>query len=138
MIVAWGVSDLMKKWHYRKIYFSVFATIILTTFTARTFFQTSHWKNGVTLFEHAIKVTENNYKAQNNLGTAYALVDIDKAIFHYKEALKIKPDYVTSLYNLGTAILKKGNLMRLFCTIMRRLKFNQNMKKHTIILGIYY
>lgn len=109
IIVVWGISDLSLKWRYKKIFLGILTVIILLVMVVCTSYQLSYWKNGITLFEHAIEATENNYKAQNNLGTAYASVDIDKAIFHYKEALKIKPDYVTSLYNLGTAILKKGN-----------------------------
>ncbi len=109
IIVVWGISDLSLKWRYKKIFLGIPTVIILSAMVVCTSYQLTYWKNGITLFEHAVEATENNYKAQNNLGTAYAQVDIDKAIFHYKEALKIKLDYVTSLYNLGTAILKKGN-----------------------------
>ena len=124
IIVAWGVSDLMKKWHYRKIYFSLFATIILTTLTARTFFQTSHWKNGVTLFEHAIKVTENNHKAHNNLATALDSLDLDRAISHYKEALRIHPNYVIALCNLGLTLCDKGNYDEAVLYFTKALKIN--------------
>ncbi|MBW2641920.1 MAG: tetratricopeptide repeat protein [Deltaproteobacteria bacterium] len=109
IIVAWGVSDLFRKWHYQKIYFGVFAMIILSALTARTFFQVSYWKNGVTLFEHAIKVTENNYKAHNNLAAALNPIDLDRAIYHFKEALRIHPKYITALCNLGLALYNKGN-----------------------------
>ena len=109
IIVAWGVLDLFRKWHYQKIYLSVFAMIILSAFTARTFFQISHWKNGVTLFEHAIKVTENNHKAHNNLATSLDSLDLDRAISHFKEALRIHPKYVIALNNLGIALYNKGN-----------------------------
>ena len=109
IIVAWGVSDLFRKWHYQKIYSGVFAMIILSALTARTFFQVGHWKNGVTLFEHAIKVTENNYKAHNNLAAALEPLDLDRAIFHYKEALKIYPKYVLALNNIGISLYNKGN-----------------------------
>ena len=110
IIIAWGFSDLLAKWHYRKIVLSVSAVIVLSGFTAKTFFQTRHWKNGITLFENAIKVTKNNYKSQNNLGTALASVDIDKAISHYKAALRMKPDYAVALYNLGNVLIKKGKV----------------------------
>jgi tetratricopeptide (TPR) repeat protein len=109
IIVAWGVLDLFRKWHHRKIYPSVFAMIILSVLTARTFCQVSHWKNGVTLFEHAIRVTENNYKAHNNLATALGPIDIDRAISHYKEALRIHPKYITALCNMGLTLYHKGN-----------------------------
>jgi tetratricopeptide (TPR) repeat protein len=109
IIVAWGISDLFGKWHIRKIYLSVIAMMILSALTARTYFQIRYWKNGVTLFEHAIKVTQNNYKAHNNLATRLSPTDLDGAISHFKEALRIHPKYVTALRNLGLALYKKGN-----------------------------
>jgi len=127
IIVAWGALDLFKKWHYRKIYLSVFAIIILSAFTARTFFQVSHWKNGIVLFENAVKVTENNYMAQNNLGTAYGSIDLDKSISHYKEALKIKPGYIMALYNMGTALSDKGNYDEAVLYFNKALKINSHI-----------
>jgi len=108
IIFAWGVSDLFKKWQYRKIFLGVFATIILTALTANTYQQLMHWQNGITLFGNAIKVTENNYQAHNNLGTAFSQVDLDGAISHYKEALKIKPDFAMAFYNIGNPLAKQG------------------------------
>ena len=108
IIFTWGVSDLLKKWHCRKPFFGIFATIILTALISNTFFQLRYWKNSITLFENAVKVTKNNYKSQNNLGTAFVAVDLDEAISHYKAALKMKPDYAVALYNLGNVFIMKG------------------------------
>lgn len=124
IIVAWGVSDLFRKWHYQKIYFGVFAMIILSAFTARTFFQIRHWKNGVTLFEHAIKITENNYKAHNNLAAALNPIDLDRAIYHFKEALRIHPKYITALCNLGLALYNKGNYEEAVLYFTKALKID--------------
>jgi tetratricopeptide (TPR) repeat protein len=110
IIVAWGVSDLCKKWQYGKNFLGVSAMIILSALAWKTFHQLSHWKNSITLFENAVRVTENNYLAHNNLGTAYGRVDLDAAIYNYKAALKIKRDYVVAHYNLGNVLAKKGNI----------------------------
>jgi len=122
--VVWGVLDLFRKWHYRKTYISVFAIIILSALTARTFFQVRHWKNGVTLFEHAIKVTENNYIAHNNLATALGSIDIERAIFHYKEAVRIHPNYVTALCNLGLTLYHKGDYEEAVSYFTKALNIN--------------
>jgi len=124
IIVAWGVLDLFNKWHYRKIYLSVFTILILSALTAKTFFQIRHWKNSISLFEHAIKVTENNYKAHNNLATALEPIDLDRAIFHYKEALKINPKFATALSNLGLTLYHKGNYEEAVSYFTKALKIN--------------
>jgi tetratricopeptide (TPR) repeat protein len=108
IIFTWGVSDLLKKWRYRKPFFEIFAAIIVAALISNTFFQLRYWRNSITLFEHAVKVTKNNYKSQNNLGTALVAVDLDEAISNYKAALKMKPDYAVALYNLGNVFIMKG------------------------------
>ena len=110
IIVAWGVSDLFKKWQYGTLFLGMSGMIILSALSWKTFCQLSYWKNGIILFENAVRVTENNYLAHNNLGTAYDPVNLDAAIYHYKAALKIKPDYVVAHYNLGNVLAKKGHI----------------------------
>lgn len=107
IVVAWGVSDLFAKWRYQKLFFGAFAAIIIAALASKTFLQLRCWENAVTLFEHAIKVTENNYHAYNNLGTALGTIDPDRAIAYYKEALKINPADGFALYNLGTILIQK-------------------------------
>ncbi|HUW21868.1 MAG TPA: tetratricopeptide repeat protein, partial [Candidatus Bathyarchaeia archaeon] len=124
IIVAWGVSDFFIKWQYGKFFLGVSIMIILSALAWKTFHQLGYWKNGIALFENAVKVTENNYKAQNNLGTAYGPVDLDKAIYHYKESLKIKPNYFRALYNLGTALYEKKDYENAVYYFNKALKIN--------------
>jgi tetratricopeptide (TPR) repeat protein len=124
ILIAWGVPDLLKKWQYRKIFLGLSAVVILSALTVSSLSQANHWKNGITLFENAVKVTENNYKAQNNLGTAWGQIDLDKAIYHYKESLKIKPNYLRALCNLGTALSEKGNYDEAVLYFTKALKIN--------------
>ena len=110
IVVTWGVSDLFNNWHYRKSFFGTSAVILIVAMTWATYSQLRYWKTPISLFEHTVKVTKDNFKAQMNLGTAIASVDPDKAIFHYNEALKIKPDYTPALYNLGNVLVEKGRV----------------------------
>jgi Flp pilus assembly protein TadD len=59
------------------------------------------------LFSHALEVTDDNYVAHNGLGAALARGDKHKeAVFHYKEAIRIKPDSPDAHGNLGLSLLK--------------------------------
>jgi Flp pilus assembly protein TadD len=110
IIVTWGGSDLLKKWTNKKIVSSILAMSVLLVLTMQSFHQAAHWKNNITLFENAIKVTENNCMAHNNLGIAlFGKEELDKAIFHYKKALNIKPDTSEAIKNLGVTLSEKGN-----------------------------
>lgn len=110
IILAWGGSDLLKKWTHKNVMPAILAIAVLLALTVLSFMQASHWKNSITLFENAIKVTENNCMAHNNLGIALlGKGELNKAIFHYKKALNIKPDTSEAIKNLGFALSEKGN-----------------------------
>ena len=126
IIVTWGVSDLFKERRFQKKYLGIAAVIILVTLASKTYLQLNSWKNGITLFEHAVSVTENNYSAYNNLGSAYEPIDLDKAIFYYKAALKIRPNYATAFYNLGNVFLEKGNIDKAIYHYLKALDIKPN------------
>jgi tetratricopeptide (TPR) repeat protein len=111
IIVAWGMPDLLKKWHYSKIILAVLAIILISVFSTRSYFQTKHWENSAAVFENATKVTDYNWLAYNNLGLALMRDGkAEKAVFYYKKALEIKPDYLIALDNLGIALFQTGKL----------------------------
>ena len=53
--------------------------------------QVSHWRNDFSLFQHAITVTENNYKAYHILGMVYHQAGEDeRAIKYISHSLRLK------------------------------------------------
>lgn len=111
IIIAWGVPDISVRWRYKRVILAVSTTFILSAFMICTWFQVKHWENSITLFEHALKVTEDNSIAHINLGEALAgQGKIDEAVRHYNEALRIKPNLAAPHLNLGVALKEGGNL----------------------------
>ncbi len=111
IIIAWGVSDLAARWRYRKEGLAAVSAILLSILTVITWFQVRHWNNSITLFTHAINVTENNWIAHHNLGSAlFEDGRTAEAINHYNEALKINPVYAEPHYNLGNVLAGQGKL----------------------------
>ncbi|RZB35315.1 MAG: hypothetical protein SRB1_01083 [Desulfobacteraceae bacterium Eth-SRB1] len=107
IIAAWGIPDLLKKWYHSKIILIIFSTIIIFAFSTRSYFQIRHWKNSAAVFENAVKVTENNWLAYNNLGLALMREGkLNDAVLNYKKALQIRPDYLTALDNIGLALYR--------------------------------
>ena len=109
IIVAWGVPELVSKWRYKEKVLSVSAGIIILTLLITTWEQVSHWKNSITIFKHAIRVTDKKHPSfaviHNNLGIA--LSDDRKneeAISHFKMAIKLMPNDIKAHYNLGIAL----------------------------------
>jgi protein O-GlcNAc transferase len=51
-------------------------------------------------------------------------IDLDRAIFHYKEALRVHPRYVTALCNLGLAFYNKGKYEEAASSYTKVLEIN--------------
>ncbi len=104
IIIAWGLPELFSKWPQREIALGLSMVIVLTTLGICSHRQASFWKNGFTLFSHAIEVTQSNYIAYNNLGAAYNNIGrYQEAVEAYKQAVRIKPGYAKAYINLGDA-----------------------------------
>ena len=120
IILVWGGADALGNWHFGKMVLAGLAVTILSALTVCTYFQLGYWKNRIALFSHALKVTDNNYVAHNNLGVAFfEKGKFDEAIFHYKEILKIIPDDAGAFYNLGNAMLSSENIDQALFIIKR-------------------
>jgi tetratricopeptide (TPR) repeat protein len=107
IIVAWGVADLGRGWHFRRFVtgFAGALTVIVLMFIAWK--QVDHWSTSVRLWTHTLAVTKNNDVAERGLGTALLkLGRIQEAIVHDRAALKIRPGDANALTNLANALFQ--------------------------------
>ncbi|QWR76289.1 tetratricopeptide repeat protein [Candidatus Magnetomonas plexicatena] len=82
--------------------------IIFNTLTAHT--QVGFWKTDITLFEHAIRVTKNNYIALSNLGAAYTTRGIyDEAAVVLSKSILIERNYPPAYVNLANVYVRMEN-----------------------------
>ncbi|MBF0554627.1 MAG: tetratricopeptide repeat protein [Nitrospirae bacterium] len=85
------------------------AAIIACVFYTKK--QVKVWHNSVTLFEHAISVTQDNYVAYNHLGAAFSEIGMDNdAYISYTKALHINYIYVAAHANMGNLLVKLNRL----------------------------
>lgn len=127
IMVAWGFPLILPKWRNRKAVLSLISCIVLSALSICTWFQLRHWKNSITLFEHALKVTPYNYVAHFHMANALVRQGSAKeAIFHYGEAITIKPDYVEVYHNLGALLAQQGEIDEAVKQFHTALRFNPN------------
>lgn len=111
LIVAWGIPEITERWERRNAILAASSGAAVLYFSAFTWFQLSHWQNSITLFTRALEVTDNNYIAHNNLGVALKEKgEVDSAVRHYKESLRIFPFFSLAHANLGNALRGQGKV----------------------------
>ncbi len=107
VVLVWGLSEACARLRVPKPPVIFLAVIVLAACAWRTRGQLVYWQNSGTLFRHALAVTQNNYVAENELGTWLSSQgQIEEAMDCYRQSLKIKPDNVDALYDLGNAFAR--------------------------------
>lgn len=112
-MISWGVPDLVANWRYQRMLLSFSAGLVLVLLMLCTRSQVKHWRDSVTLFEHTLRVTENNRVIHNNLGAV--LIEQGRfveAIPHFTKALQIRPEDVKAQINLAVSLANLGDLQR--------------------------
>lgn len=105
MALVWAVARLVEARVGLKPVFSVAAILLLGACAVTTHFQTHIWRNSEALFGHAVRVTQNNYLAYNNLGFYFSKQGRTAvAMENYRLSLKINPNYADAHNNLGHAL----------------------------------
>ncbi len=136
MILAWEGCGLWEKLKDKRLLLLVTGGGVAALMVC-TYAQTGLWRDSITLFDHATKVTERNAIAHVNLGTGYiAGGNLVGGISNLKEAIKINPSLEQAHFNLGNAYLKLGQLNDAHKCYSRSLSLNEKVDKTHVQLGI--
>lgn len=123
IVAAWGVPDLVSSFRKPKQGAKGRASIgsgpskgpavaglaCVIAFMAPACIQVRYWHDSISLFEHALKVTENNSVAHNNLAKGYEkLNDYQKAADHYAEVVRLRESWAEGHNNYAFALGKIG------------------------------
>jgi tetratricopeptide (TPR) repeat protein len=139
IMIAWQVPEMAQPWKHKTIAISVGAAGILSVLWILTSFQIRHWKNSITLFEHALQSTSENFVAHNNLGFSLAEKgNYNEAIVHYHEAIGIFPGFVYPYINLGSISYKQGNFQEAILQYQNTIACNPNSAQCYYSLGNCY
>jgi tetratricopeptide (TPR) repeat protein len=127
IMAAWGVTELLGRWRYVRGVLGVSAVVVLLALVVCTRFQVGYWRNNITLYEHALAVTERNYRAHNNLGGAfYKRGMINEAVKHYRAAVELDVGLAHHHWNLGDALVKQGWIDEAITQYRRAVELEQD------------
>lgn len=139
IMIAWGIPNILRQWRYKRPVLFLSAGLVLLFLMICTGLQVRHWENSISLFRHAVNVTEGNSTAINNLGNALARKGfLDEAILQYKEAIDLQPNNPYTYTNMGKVLMLQGKVKDAVISYSKALQLEpQHMKAHFNI-GVAY
>jgi tetratricopeptide (TPR) repeat protein len=109
IMFAWSAARLITSLRLPKFAVGIAATLLLSLLLICSRAQVRYWKNSLTLYEHTLAVTQNNYMVHNNYATALSQAGrYDEAITHFAKSLSINPTYTRPLEGMGRAFMKQA------------------------------
>jgi protein O-mannosyl-transferase len=127
LVVAWGAAAMVAAWPNLRRAFSMAGALAVLVLMGCAWRQTTYWRNSETLWNRALACTSGNSLAHYSLAVAISIPGREEeAIRHYREALKIKPDYVDAYNNLGATLAERGEIDAAIATYEDALKHAPN------------
>jgi len=129
VLLAWAITDALASRLQRRI-LGVSAGVATIALASRAHIQASYWRNGESLWRHALAVTSGNFMAHEGLG--HFLVNhgrLDEAIDQFQIALNIDPGFPEIEMNLILALTQKGRTDDAITHLQALLKQHPNDAK---------
>jgi tetratricopeptide (TPR) repeat protein len=106
-IGVWAAAELIVRWRPPGLIVALAVLLILGACATRTRAQLDYWRDGETLFRHAIDLTTNNYVALDGFGRACLDKQrVDEAVNYLLQSLDVKPRYKRALNDLDEALAR--------------------------------
>ncbi len=110
IMVIWGLGEVAERHAAFRSIAPALAIIGCCAYGVAAWSAAAVWQNTVTLFRHAIEVTENNWGALNILSQTLLVQDrVDDATPYIAETLRLRPQLPEAHINFGAALSKRGD-----------------------------
>jgi protein O-mannosyl-transferase len=134
--LVWTGAELSSKWRLKPVYNTIFSSLLITILIFLSGKQLHLWENSLSLFTHAVAVTDHNFKALNNLGIAHGHEKAyGKAAHYLYKAREIQPRHPKVNYNLGIALSRSGKFDEAIHHFQKAIRFKPNYAKAHDQLG---
>ncbi len=111
IMICWSVADWAARRRLPAAVLPIMSVFVLLALGAVAHRQISYWSDSVTLWSHAVQVTDGNWVAEDNLGTL-ALVEgnVEAGMPHFLRALTFNPSDDSANLNIGFYEYQHGHL----------------------------
>ncbi len=138
IILAWGVPPFFRNNSAKRI-LRIGVVLFLMMMAFLSWRQCGYWKNDKTLFHHALSVTSDNYMAHICLGVALENEgQIQQAIEHCQEAIRIKPAYANSFNCRGSVYYRIGQYEKALQDCRQAIRVQPDYAESYYYAGLTY
>jgi protein O-mannosyl-transferase len=142
--VSWQVGEVCQGSPGRTRFAAAAGGLVLAVCVVLSWRQAHVWHDGVTLFTHAIQVTEDNFVAHDNLGVELdRLGRPEEALAEYREALRIRPgdrhgeeNFAQASFAEGERLLGHGDVHSALAAFRDGLRYRPHNALALMSLGV--
>jgi Flp pilus assembly protein TadD len=131
LMVSWGVASVAAA---HPVLVRVACGCFLTGLMVTAQIQTSHWRDSQSLFEHGVRVDDQNYKAFISLGTVLArngnLADAEEC---YKRGVAICSNDYRAINNFGVLKYQRGDVTGARKLLERIVDVDEDLDGHYLL-----
>jgi len=125
----------VEKWGYLTL--MIILGIIVITFAMVTHQRNKDYETGITIWSDTVKKDPLNARAQYAFSyVLYVANDLEKAIFHVKEAIKLNPNYAEAFDNYGVYLEHSGRCKEAIEKFKQALEVNPKLTMARSNLGL--
>jgi protein O-mannosyl-transferase len=125
IMLSWSVVQVSAKWRHQTLIIGTLTIVAAIAMITTTRHQLRFWKDDVSLFEHALAVTENNAVMQNNLGGTFWKQGKEAQAFeHIQKALQLVPAFPDANINMAAILFKRKDYDKAMDCLYKALKAN--------------
>jgi protein O-mannosyl-transferase len=137
IIAAWLIPQLISKWRYKYLTLAIASAAVIAALSLSTYFQKQYWHDSIALFEHAIRVTKDNYIAHFCIAEPLRLKGrLQEAMYHDTECLKIRPNHCEALNSLGLVLMDSGRFDDALSCFEKATKISPNLFPSFVNMGM--
>jgi Flp pilus assembly protein TadD len=111
IMITWGAADLAKSAKLGLPLQVAAATCAILALSVTTYRQAGYWRDSLTLWTHALAVTNDNFVAEDEFGGALVEVGrVEEAYPHFVRAAQLQPGDPVSQSNIGAYLQQHGHI----------------------------
>ena len=127
LLLTWTAADLIERWRHSRLALGAVSIALVLTLAVAARSQASYWHNSETIWRRTLACTSRNSGAEQNFGQAiYEKGNVEEAMVHFQNALRIDPSQASVHSALGVALLEMGRAAQSLNSLRRALALDPN------------